>query len=61
MLSDLCGTQTAILEPELFIVGGKPAQEGEWPWQGALYWYQSFICGAVLLTPEWVITLASCV
>ena len=59
--ADVCGIQTAILEPEMLIVGGKPAQEGEWPWQAALYYFNTFICGGVLLSDEWVVTLASCV
>ncbi len=58
--ADVCGIQTAILEPEMNIVGGKPAQEGEWPWQVALYWFNTFICGGVLVSDEWVLTLASC-
>ena len=59
-LLDECGIQTVTLEPEINIVGGRPAQDGEWPWQVALYYYNTFICGGVLLSPDWIVTLGSC-
>jgi len=49
------------------IVGGTPADPGEWPWQVALInsaeanlWFGQF-CGGVLASSEWVVTAAHCV
>ncbi|MFZ5910111.1 MAG: trypsin-like serine protease [Chloroflexota bacterium] len=51
------------------IVGGAPADPGEWPWQVALvygdatgpnFWYDQF-CGGSLISNQWVVTAAHCV
>ncbi len=51
------------------IVGGAPADPGEWPWQVALvhgdasgpnFWYDQF-CGGSLISAQWVVTAAHCV
>ena len=43
-------------------MGGQAAQEGEWPWQGALYLYENYMmCGVSLVSDQWVITAAHCV
>ncbi|XP_071819905.1 uncharacterized protein [Apostichopus japonicus] len=55
---DLCGTNP--LFPTTRIVGGTVASLGSWPWQ-ALLEYRSVLCGAVLISNEWVATAAHCV
>ncbi|MBI1295384.1 trypsin-like serine protease [bacterium] len=46
--------------PVARIVGGAPATHGEWPWQVVVY-PPGFICGGVLIAPEWVVTAGHCV
>jgi len=49
------------------IVGGVPADPGEWPWQVALVGgnatnlYNGQFCGGSLVSPQWVVTAAHCV
>lgn len=52
---------------ETRIVGGKPAQAGQWPWMVALVEreeaddYKGFACGGSLIAEKWVLTAAHCV
>ena len=55
-----CGLQTVELDPENIIIGGGPAQSGEWPWQAALHVNAYYTCGGSLLAPEWIVTSADC-
>lgn len=57
-----------IIDPN--IVGGAPADPGEWPWQVALIsdanpvstsYYAEQFCGGSLVAPQWVVTAAHCV
>ena len=41
------------------IVGGQPADPGEYPWQ-VMVLPGGFICGGSLIHPEWVVTAAHC-
>lgn len=42
------------------IVGGQPADVGEWPWQ-AMVRAGGYLCGGSLLADNWVVTAAHCV
>jgi secreted trypsin-like serine protease len=54
------------------IFGGRPAEEGAWPWQVSLHdtgrldgtregLFQSQFCGGTLIARQWVLTAAHCV
>uniref|UniRef100_A0A8C5Q396 Peptidase S1 domain-containing protein n=1 Tax=Leptobrachium leishanense TaxID=445787 RepID=A0A8C5Q396_9ANUR len=42
------------------IVGGTDAVDGEWPWQVAVKFWGSFICGGSLINEQWVLSAAHC-
>lgn len=45
-----------------FIVGGREAVVGAYPWQGSMEYYEgSHYCGCSLISTKWVLTAAHCV
>uniref|UniRef100_V9L7A7 Prostasin-like protein n=1 Tax=Callorhinchus milii TaxID=7868 RepID=V9L7A7_CALMI len=42
------------------IVGGAPAQRGEWPWQVSIHEGSQHVCGGSLISASWVISAAHC-
>ena len=48
------------------IIGGQQSRAGDWPWQAMLVevhnsTYKRPVCGATLIWPNWVVTVAHCV
>ncbi|XP_075711718.1 ovochymase-1 [Rhinoderma darwinii] len=57
----VCGV--APLSPQWLlnrIVGGEESCPNCWPWQVAIMYQETFQCGGVILSPEWVLTAAHC-
>ncbi|KAL4647313.1 transmembrane protease serine 13-like [Arapaima gigas] len=42
------------------IIGGTPAQLGQWPWQVSLHYLGSHTCGGSLVAPDFIVTAAHC-
>ena len=53
-----CGTRAK--KPRLRIIGGKTAEEEEWPWMAQIKFSNKLICGGALIAPYWVLTAAHC-
>ncbi|XP_021048911.1 kallikrein 1-related peptidase b11 isoform X3 [Mus pahari] len=42
------------------VVGGFKCEKNSQPWHVAVYRYKQYVCGGVLLDPNWVLTAAHC-
>lgn len=56
-----CGEKKVASEVNPKIVGGSDAQAGSWPWLVALYYGDQLLCGASLVSSEWLVSAAHCV
>jgi hypothetical protein len=56
----VCGKISPTRQPTL-IVGGRVSKQGQFPWQVALYRFQTFICGGSLLNERLILTAAHCI
>ncbi|KAM6224886.1 enteropeptidase [Rhynchocyon petersi] len=52
-----------LVDPEISpkIAGGSNAREGAWPWLVALYYNDRLLCGASLISMDWLVSAAHCV
>ncbi|XP_064596446.1 transmembrane protease serine 3-like [Liolophura sinensis] len=55
-----CGVSTVIRKGSFRVVGGKPAQVAEFPWQVSVQVYGQHVCGGTLIDRQWVLTASHC-
>ncbi|KAM5277920.1 enteropeptidase isoform 1-T1 [Hipposideros larvatus] len=56
-----CGKKLVASKVSPKIVGGNNAKEGAWPWLAALYYNGKLLCGASLVSNNWLVSAAHCV
>ncbi|XP_058919857.1 enteropeptidase isoform X2 [Kogia breviceps] len=56
-----CGKKRVAQEVSPRIVGGNNSQEGAWPWIVAVYYNNQLLCGASLVSRDWLVSAAHCV
>lgn len=56
----LCLAALGTHAQQSWIVGGKSAQEGQFPWIGDLRDAAGHLCGSALIDPQWVVTAGHC-
>ena len=55
-----CGRRVTIPKPFPFVIGGKPAQVGQFPWAVLALRSDGSSCGGTLLSNKWVLSAAHC-
>ncbi|XP_039713260.1 enteropeptidase [Pteropus medius] len=56
-----CGKKLVAQKVTSKIIGGNNAKEGAWPWITALYYNDQLLCGASLVSNDWLVSAAHCV
>ncbi|XP_072662710.1 enteropeptidase isoform X2 [Canis lupus baileyi] len=56
-----CGNKLVAREFSPKIIGGNDAKEGAWPWVVSLYYNGHLLCGASLISNNWLVSAAHCV
>ncbi|NXN96700.1 ENTK Enteropeptidase, partial [Rhinopomastus cyanomelas] len=56
-----CGKRPALQINGTRIAGGSDARRGAWPWMVSLHFNHRPVCGASLVSGEWLVTAAHCV
>ncbi|XP_032133028.1 enteropeptidase isoform X3 [Sapajus apella] len=56
-----CGKKLVAQDITSKIAGGSNAKEGAWPWVVALYYDGRLLCGASLVSSDWLVSAAHCV
>jgi len=56
-----CILESSLAARSAYIVNGKDARVGEFPWQASLQVYKQHTCGASLVSDTWLVTAAHCI
>lgn len=56
-----CGQRLVTQNNRTRIVGGSDARREAWPWVVSLHFNSVHLCGASLVSEEWLVTAAHCV
>ncbi|KAM4889441.1 enteropeptidase [Thomomys bottae] len=56
-----CGKKLVAPKVSPKVVGGNDVEAGTWPWLVGLYYRGQLLCGATLISREWLVSAAHCV